>query len=898
MKSRIPLIALTGVLLLVALVLAGSAVPTAQAQTSVFVNELHYDNTGGDVGEAVEIAGPAGTDLAGWSIALYNGSSSQRNVYATVDLSGVLPDQENGFGTAAFFRSGIQNGSPDGLALVDDGGAVVQFLCYEGTFEAASGPAVGTTCVDIGVSESSGVAIGESLQLTGTGSVYDDFTWNAPATDSFGAVNGGQTFVVGDVPPIVSSTSPADGADYVDVTANIEIEFSEPVTVTGTWYEFSCDSTPVDVVASGSGSSYVLDPVSDLPSSTLCTVNVRASQVRDQDDPIENMLEDYSFSFTTSSICGDPATFIHEVQGPGDTSPLLGQIVTVEAVVVGDFQEYNQLRGFYIQEENADFDNQKETSEGVFVFEYNPSVDVEVGQRVRVTGEVDEYYNFTEITDVELIQVCGEAGSKEYGTVNLRLPEKFDGQLEQYEGMYVNIPSRMTVAQNYFLGRYGQLTLTDGSRLYQPTNQALPGSVQAQTLADRNARSILFLDDGTTWSNLNPVSYLGGPPPIVLRGGDVVKNIVGVLEYSLINSSGGRDYRLHPTEEPVFTNKNIRTESPQDVGGSLKVATMNVLNYFTTIDNGQPICGPVGYEQRCRGADTDSELVRQTTKIVEALAAMNADIVGLMEIENHPADDPVAALVAALNDEVGAGIYNYIATGAIGTDVIRQAIIYKTASVTPLGSYAAYDDLAFVDPLNTGVARNRPALAQTFEDKGEGGIVTVAVNHLKSKSGSEYDDSGGECSTNPSNPDCDQGDGQGYFNATRTAAAQALVSWLDGNPTDYSDDDYMIIGDLNAYAMEDPIRALTTAGYFDVAGKFEGNKAYSYTFDGLLGTLDYVLASNSLNDQVRRATVWHINTDEPAVIDYDENYNPDGYYSPDQFRASDHDPVIVGLQLK
>ncbi len=186
---------LTALLMLLALM--ASLLPTGQvaaASPSVFINEIHYDNTGTDVGEAVEVAGPAGTDLAGWSIALYNGSSSQLNVYDTIPLSGVIPNQDNGYGTLEFPRAGIQNGSPDGLALVDDSSAVVQFLCYEGTFTAASGPAAGMICDDIGVAEASDSAIGDSLQLTGTGTAYADFTWAGSSPNTFGAVNTGQTF--------------------------------------------------------------------------------------------------------------------------------------------------------------------------------------------------------------------------------------------------------------------------------------------------------------------------------------------------------------------------------------------------------------------------------------------------------------------------------------------------------------------------------------------------------------------------------------------------------------------------------------------------------------------------------------------------------------------------------
>ncbi len=157
-----------------------------------WVNEVHYDNSGGDTDEGVEVAGTAGLDLAGWSVALYNGSNG--TVYDTVALSGTIDDEGAGVGALWFARSGVQNGAPDGLALVDDGGAVVQFLSDEGTLTAADGPAAGMTSDDLGVAETSGTPTGYSLQLTGTGSSYADFSWAGPQAHTRGSVNAGQTF--------------------------------------------------------------------------------------------------------------------------------------------------------------------------------------------------------------------------------------------------------------------------------------------------------------------------------------------------------------------------------------------------------------------------------------------------------------------------------------------------------------------------------------------------------------------------------------------------------------------------------------------------------------------------------------------------------------------------------
>lgn len=192
--------------------------------TSIFINEIHYDNVGTDIGEAIEIAGPAGTDLTGWSIVLYNGSGGA--VYDTVNLSGIIPDQQNGFGTVSisFPTNGIQNGAPDGIALVDSNGAVIQFLSYEGIFTAVGGPADGLTSKDIGVSESSSTTVGFSLQLTGTGTVFEDFVWNAPADDSPGAVNDGQSFGDGGGPAtnilineIDADQDGTDSAEFIEL---------------------------------------------------------------------------------------------------------------------------------------------------------------------------------------------------------------------------------------------------------------------------------------------------------------------------------------------------------------------------------------------------------------------------------------------------------------------------------------------------------------------------------------------------------------------------------------------------------------------------------------------------------------------------------------------------------
>ena len=170
--------------------------------TPIFINEIHYDNTGTDTGEFFEVAGPSGTNLTGWSVVLYNGSNG--TVYNTIDLSilGLIPDLQNGFGTLFYDlpSNSIQNGSPDGISLVNNLGFIVQFLSYEGSFTASNGPATVLTSTDIGVSEQFTTPIGNSLQLSGTGRDYEDFIWLDADAETPGDLNNQQN-----ITPLISA---------------------------------------------------------------------------------------------------------------------------------------------------------------------------------------------------------------------------------------------------------------------------------------------------------------------------------------------------------------------------------------------------------------------------------------------------------------------------------------------------------------------------------------------------------------------------------------------------------------------------------------------------------------------------------------------------------------------
>ena len=574
-------------------------------------------------------------------------------------------------------------------------------------------------------------------------------------------------------------------------------------------------------------------------------------------------------------ICGDEATFIHDVQGSGSSSPIVGTAgVIIEGVVVGDFQAGNELRGYFLQEEDFDADGDPLTSDGIFVFDNGFGPDVEMGVVVRVQGTVAENFGQTELRNLNNMEDCLVTDTA--SAVAITLPQSAVADWERTEGMALEFPQTLYASGNFNQARFGEVDLAVGAPLDNPTNVVDPGA-PANALQDLNNRSRILLDDGSNVSNPLPLPpYLGLDN--TLRTGDSVSSLMGALGYSF------GSYRLQPTAAVNFVRENDRPAGPPDAGSSMvTVAGFNVLNYFTTLDDSGDICGPDG-DQGCRGADNAFEFERQKTKLVAALTTLDADVVGLMELENAADDTPIADLVDGLNTVAGAGTYAYIPTFAIGTDAIRQGLVYKPSSVTPVGGFEVLDDS--VDP-DFHDQLNRPVLAQTFEENISGERFTVAVNHLKSK-GSDCNDEG----------DPDTGDGQGNCNLTRTDGAQALVDWLATDPTLSGDPDFLIIGDLNAYAMEDPVMVIEGGGYADLIKTFVGtgfaDGAYSFNFFSQSGYLDHALSSAAMTPEVSGATHWHINSDEPRGLDYND-FNQPGLFNPDEFRASDHDAIVVNL---
>ncbi|MGC3955028.1 MAG: ExeM/NucH family extracellular endonuclease [Propionicimonas sp.] len=763
--------------------LAAAAPAYAAPAGPVFISELHYDNAGADVDEAVEVFGPAGTDLTGWSIVLYNGSGGAS--YGTLPLTGQIPDLAGGYGVVVAPAAGLQNGAPDGLALVDAGGAVVEFLSYEGTFTASNGPAAGLASTDIGVNQPGTGPVGFSLQLAGC---LADPQWQPESANTFGTV------------------APLDTS--ADCDSGEEPEEPEPAIL----------------------------PIS-------------------------------------------------AVQGSGATSPRVGQVVTVEGIVVGDQEGASPaMRGFFLQEEDADTDEDATTSEGIFVFNGSANT-VSVGDQVRVTGTVTEFDGLTELTQTT-VTVLG-SGKPLPTPASVSFPVDEVSDLEAYEGMLATFPQQLVIAEYFNFDRYGEIVVAlpaAGEDFpMSPTALFDPASPQAAARNDLNLRSRITVDDGISAQNVATNHPITGEPLTIdtmFRGGDTVAGLTGPV-FQAFNL-----YRVLAYDYDDY-QRTTASPTPDEVGGRVTAAWLNALNYFTTIG---ATCSPTRDED-CRGADDPGELQRQRTKLLNTLEGLGADVVGLGELENTPGVEVLDDIVTGLNERLGDGTYAYVEAGTdgvVGPDVIKVGIIYRPEVLTPVGETAVLDSPDFLDPNHTGEDRNRAAVAQSFRENATGEVFSVTANHFKSK--------GSACG--------EQGEGGlvGNCDLTRTLTAKALAAWLASDPTGINDDDWLILGDLNAYDHEAPIVALTDAGYADLAREYHGDYAHSYVFDGQAGYLDYALSSTSLTRQVTGVGHWNINANEPDIIDYDTSFKSAGQaalFDPTTpYRSSDHDPVLVGLKLK
>lgn len=915
------------------------------------------DDFGGDASPSglKAYTGNTGSFLSGQDLDGEGASVPISADWTGIDISGLTALQFSG-DFAEFFDSPGDIDEPDFLRVQAqiDGGGYVTVLEFQGAdFTSTGGPFNGNFRQDTDFDGTGdGAQLTDALQnfsaaIGGTGSLLDlrfeasvDSGDEDFAVDNF-KITGTSGGTVTPAVLVVSSDGIAVDEDLTltdSFTVALSTTPASPVTVTvsapDSQTEISLDgvtfAAAVDVVLSDTAASTVtvraVDDAVDEASTHSGAIDFAvASSDTDYDGLSVTSLSTqiYDNDFTVSKI--------HTIQGNAAASTLVGQEVTVEAIVTGVLTSSSGQIGYYLQEEDADADADASTSEGVFVFS---STAVQVGDAVRVTGEVAEFSNLTEITNVQSTTVLGSGNALPTVTqVSLGMGPDF----EAFEGMRVELISGgqdpLTVVTNFNLDRFGEVQVAEGN-LTQPTQlfDAQTQAAEVAALAAANTAGRLTIDDFSTAQNPdtirlmddgtgNPVTAAGYAGETLRLGSEIASSITGVMDERF----GG--YRVQ-AESPldIDPTSNARSATAPDVGAAdIKVASFNVLNYFTTLSGGTGPSGTVGV----RGARTPEDLQRQTDKIVNALIELDADVIGLQEVENNGfgATSATQALVDALNTALG-GAASYAvadpqtANGFAGTDAITTGIIYKTdtvnlvdADILTFAESSAAATFAAADAIQqiTGQSdvgdfqRSRPATAATFTDM-NGNELTVAVNHFKSKGDSGLEDALNDAIANGAvsqalvdalrnDPNYDQGDGQGFWNQARADAAAELSAWLATNPTGGTGANTLILGDLNAYAQEDPVQTIEADGYTDLAEQEIGSGAYSFVFDGQRGTLDYGLASSDLLDNVTGVAEWHINADEPDLLNYNSRFNDAGFYDTSVFAASDHDPLIIGLDL-
>ena len=552
----------------------------------------------------------------------------------------------------------------------------------------------------------------------------------------------------------------------------------------------------------------------------------------------------------TAASAQDAPIAIGMVQGAGERSPLVGREVVVEGVVTTT--PGNALDGWFLQDAG---DGDAATSDALFVAAGDAPT---AGQRVRVRGTVVELNAGNGTRTALQPTAVTPLGKGRVRSVAIAAPP---ADWERYENMRVRIAAPLTVAGTHRAGKYGEMIVNFGERLRTPSDAVAPGDA-ARALAADNAHRMLRLDDGSDAEQPASVWYL--PNTGLPRTGTRLSKVEGVLDQR------GGDYRLQLTAKPAF--KRMAPPTPPKVGGDVRIAGLNLENFFNGDGQGGGFPTP-------RGARNPAELEGQLARLVATIRGLNPDIAALMEVENDGfgPESSIATLVAALNAD--GGDWRAIVTDADqGRDQIRVGLIYRASRVSPVGRAVTLTDDLFG-------TRNRPPLAQTFRagvGASRGPAFTVVANHFKSKG----------CGS-ASGADADQKDGQSCWNATRTESARRLDAWLRTDPARSGSDLAMIVGDLNAYSMEDPITTLTAAGWRDAFAARRGPVPYSYVYDGLTGRLDHALLSPALAARLAGAAEWHSNADEPDSRGYQAR---PGDRAP--WRSSDHDPLVVGFRLQ
>lgn len=686
---------------------------------------------------------------------------------------------------------------------------------------------------------------------------------------------------------------PKMGLIHIDLSKSLKTSDSFTYTISGT-ASFNIDYT---ISVSTGGSSVLLATDSGKISIDTGIRNLQLYINPINDVKVEGM-ERIQFSIRESipgfaikdstaivHLVDDELMPISSIQGSG-MEALQGTYYT-EAIVSSVFPLLNPS-GFYIQEEELDQDTSILTSEGIFVVSDRM---LHVGDKLKILGDVYEgplYPSYNQAILLPKSITVQSKGNPVPKPVSVSLPLKKGADWERYEAMLVHFPDTLTVTDNSELGKFGTITLSQGGLVYQPTQIADPNDVWTKGTSAHGKVNVAAIDSIKIINDLRSILLDDGRSSMMaflpyidsnnsLRVGSTIDSLTGILAYAF------DQYRIQPSSISDIKIKHQKRPPVPDVGHSatIRVGSFNVLNYF----NGDGL--GAGFPTN-RGAHSLAEFARQRDKIIKAIIEMDVDVLGVMEMENDGTNSLSAIhnLVDGINAYLGAGTYSFVHDGDssqyFNTDEIRCGILFKSATIDTLGMAIISADTFF----------NRPALAQKFRVKASDSVFVFIINHFKAKGCAGSKDL-----------DKDQADGQGCYNATRKKQADALTRFVQTEVIPKSSTNKVLcMGDYNAYFEEDPLDSLRSAGFVFLST----HESYSYLYQGQLGSLDNAFTTNALFPFVTGISKWNINSVEPAYLGYDDDID-DGssdqtnfwsfLYSDIPARSSDHDPVIVGLQL-
>ncbi len=892
----------------------------------------------------IELYNPtnAAVDLTGWAV--FYGSAGRANpsgVTNKTDLTGSIPAHGHYLVQGA---GNVANGAPMPAADVTGGltMSTTSGLVILSNQNAALTLSTGDIKSATGVVDAVGYGTANTFETAAQGTALSGTTAAArSATGADSDVNSAD-LSVGTPTPTNShenAVQPLDAASQADVVGYDGVALTQVnLSATGgqppyTW-SLTSGTLPSGVTLSSAGT---------LGGTPTATGTFPITATVTDSTPGTPATDTVTFTITVSAA--PPTLTIAAIQGTGAASPKVDQVVTTTGVVTAMYKDPafadSSFDGMYVQTGGTGTtDTTPGASDAIFVYGSNAMpAGVAIGDSVQVTGTVSEAFGaLTEITP-------GAGGVTEIAALDPVTPLAIgypttEAGREAQEGMLLAPTDDLTVTNSYNINTFGEIGLATGDRpLRQPTEHVADTDTTglAEIKADNAARSVA-LDDGTSLNYMTNAAAKNQPMPWLTKTNAVRVGAAVTLTGPVILDYRNSTWKFQP-RSPIFddgaataTFEDTRAGNlaPGAVGGDLKIATFNVLNYFNTTGEQYVATGaaqnpPVNTQctwyddrqgnhiadNRCgvvtngvnagngpRGAATQASLERQKAKIVTAINALNADVVGLQEVENSikllgetDRDDALRSLVTALNDAAGSPVWKFVhspgeatlAAAVAEQDVIRPAFIYRAASVEAVGS----SDILFG---TTEFANAREPLAQAFKAKGalDSDAFAVILNHFKSKGDSDPAATG----DNANSPDT------GAFNGDRTRQAYRLRQFADDFAAARGIDAVFLAGDFNSYSQEDPIRVLTKRGYHLVDSTTDPEEE-SYSFSGLSGSLDHVLANDAALAMVTGADVWDINAAESPAYQYSRyNYNLTDLWQPDlPFAASDHNPEVVGIDV-